>query len=70
MVLLKVVEGQLLLKDQIHEYMDSGDFLETWSYLDFFLGTYDGKTLKDCTVSHGRPANIRVPYRGNSNRPG
>ena len=70
MVLLEVVEGQLLLKDQIREYMDRGDFLETWSYLDFFLGTYDGKTLKDCTVSRGRPTNIHVPYCGNSNRPG
>lgn len=70
MVLLEVVEGQLLLKDQIREYMDRGNFLETWSYLDFFLGTYDGKTLKDCTVSRGRPTNIHVPYCGNSNRPG
>lgn len=70
MVSLEVVEGQLLLKDQMREYMDRGDFLETWSYLDFFLGTYDGKTLKDTTVSRGRPGNVRVPYRGNSNRHG
>lgn len=53
MVSLEVVEGQLLLKDQMREYMDRSDFLETWSYLDFFLGTYDGKTLKDTTVSRG-----------------
>ena len=53
MVLLEVVEGQLLLKDQMREYMDHGDFLESWLYLDFFLGMYDGKTLKDTTVSCG-----------------
>ena len=56
MVLLEVVEGQLLLKDQMREYMDHGDFLESWLYLDFFLGMYDGKTLKDTTVSCGWPA--------------
>ena len=69
---LELVEGRLLLKDQMREYMDRGDLLEKWSYLDFFLGTYDGKTLKepDSNSSCGRPANVCVPYRGYSNRPG
>ena len=72
MTSLEIVEGCLLLKDQMREYMDRGDLLETWSYLDFFLGTYDGKILKDTSsdVSRGRPANVRVPYRGHSDRPG
>ena len=36
MLTLQNVKGKLLLKDQICEYMDCGDALEHWSYLDFF----------------------------------
>ena len=50
--------------------MDRGDELEQWSYLDFFLGTYDGKPLKKADSNRGRPGNVRVPYRENSNRDG
>ena len=68
--MLEKVEGQFLLKDQCHEYMDRGDALEDWSYLDFFLGTYDGKILKEKKSTRGRHPNARVPYRGNGTRPG
>ena len=50
------------MKDQIREYMDRGDGLENWNYLDFFLGTYDRKPLKDHDSNRGRPGNVRVPY--------
>lgn len=50
--------------------MDRGDTLRDWCYLDFFLGTYDGKLLKDRKSSRGRPPNMRVPYREGSNREG
>ena len=69
-VSVEIVEGHLLMKDQIREYMDRGDGLENWNYLDFFLGTYDGKPLKDHDSNRGRPGNVRVPYRENSNRAG
>lgn len=68
--MLEKVEGRFLLKDQCREYIDRGDALEDWSYLDYFLGTYDGKILKDRVSSCGRPANMRVPYRDNGTRPG
>ena len=45
-VSIEIIEGQLLVKDQIREYMDQGSQLEHWSYLDYFLGTYDGKSSK------------------------
>ena len=65
-----MIEGQLLVRDQIREYMDRGDALESWSYLDYFLGTYDGSTLKEKTSARGRKPNVRVPYRAGCNRPG
>ena len=68
--MLEIVEGALLVKDQIREYMDRGDELEQWSYLDFFLGTYDGKLLKNHDSNRGRPGNVRVPYQENCNRVG
>lgn len=52
-VSLEIVEGHLLMKDQIHEYMDHGDGLAHWNYLNFFLGTYDGKLLKDHDTNQG-----------------
>ncbi len=65
-----MVEGQLMVKDQVREYVDRRDALENWSYLDYFLGMYDGKTLKDRTGPRGCKANTRVPYRENRNRNG
>jgi hypothetical protein len=70
MLTLQNVEGELLLKDQIREYMDHGDALEQWCYLNFFLGTYDGKPSKDTQTGPGRPPNERVPYRSASNHRG
>lgn len=58
------------MKDQLKEYIDRGDALENWSYLDFFLGTYEGKTLPERTSARGRPASCRIPYRDGSGREG
>jgi hypothetical protein len=38
---LEIHEGVLHVWDQIHDYTDWGDELEDFSYLDFFLNTYD-----------------------------
>jgi hypothetical protein len=65
-----MVEGQLRMKDQTKEYVDRGDALEHWSYLDYFLGTYDGKTLANAPSRQGRSRSLRVAYREGSNRPG
>ena len=70
LVTLEMVQGQLQIKDRAQEYIDRGDLLENWLYLDFFLGTYDGPPLKDCQSHRGRTPNTRVPYREGSNLQG
>lgn len=50
--------------------MDRGELLENWSYLDFFLGTYDAPVLKEKTTLRGRPSNPRVSYIAGSNHTG
>ena len=65
-----MLEGNLHVKDQVLEYIDRGDALQNWSYLDFFLGTYDGKNLPQRTSARGRPASLRVPYQMGSGRDG
>ena len=67
---IEIVEGQLLIRDQIREYMDRGIALEHWSYLDYFLGSYDGAILKQKSTLRGRKPSIRIPYRDNCDRPG
>jgi hypothetical protein len=62
LVTLEMVQGQLQMKDQAREYIDRGDTLESWSYLDYFLGTYDGPPLKECKSHQNRTPNTRVPY--------
>lgn len=69
-VSIEMVEGTLRLRDQIREYMDQGNALNKWCYLDFFLGTYDGKMLPEHTNSCGRSRNTRVPYKEGSNHDG
>ena len=65
---IKLVEGRLHIKDQIREYIDRGNALASWSYLDYFLGTYDGRMLPERTSDRGRPASVRVPYLESSGR--
>ena len=43
-VTLEMVEGHLQIKDWANNYIDRGNLLENWSFLDFFLGTYCYKT--------------------------
>ena len=66
---VEMVEGQLLIKDQICEYMDRGNALEHWSCLDYFLDTYDGAVLKPKPSLHGRKPSVRVPYCDNCDQP-
>lgn len=67
-VTIEAIEGRLQVHDQVREYMDRGEPLRQWNYLDFFLGTYDGKRLKERTTPRGRTPNTRVPYKANCNR--
>ena len=46
-VTLEMVQGQLRIKDRAREYIDRGDQLENWSFLNFFLDTYDGFPVKE-----------------------
>lgn len=52
-VTLEMLDSRIYIKEQISEYINCGKLLETWNYLDFFLGTYDGKCLKEKTSKHG-----------------
>lgn len=65
-----MVNGHVQLKDQMRDYINRGNALEEWSYLDFFLGTYDGKIREQNTSARGRTANTRVPYLENCGRDG
>ena len=65
-----MVDGHVHVKEQITEYIEQGDLLANWSYLDFFLGTYNGKCLKEKTTKRGRPGNAHVLYQDSYNRPG
>ena len=58
-----MVEGQIQIKDRAREYVDRGDQLENWSFLSFFLDTYDGSPAKDNDNLRGRRPNTRIPYR-------
>jgi hypothetical protein len=65
-----MVDGHVQLKDQVRDYAHRGDALKEWSYLDFFLGSYDGKVLKEQSTPRGRIPNKRVPYQDNCGRDG
>ncbi|KAH8976856.1 hypothetical protein EDB86DRAFT_2768594, partial [Lactarius hatsudake] len=52
------------------QYIDRGDALERWSFLNFFLGTYDGVMLKPKKKFAGHKPNTCVPYRTGCNRDG
>ena len=65
-----MVEGQIQIKDRAREYVDRGDQLENWSFLSFFLDTYDGSPAKDNDNLRGRRPNTRIPYRDGTGRNG
>ena len=67
---IEMVDGHVQLKDQMQDYVHRGDALEQWPYLDFFLGTYDGKNLKEITTARWRIPNTRIPYCENCGRNG
>lgn len=65
-----MVKGNLRIKDQLLEYIDWGDTLENWLYLDFFLGTYKGKNLPERMSACSHPASSQVLYQPGSGRDG
>ena len=67
LVQVRMVDGRLKVKDPMRDYILRGDALEQWNYLDFVLGTYDGKK-KDNTAGENRAANVRVLYRDDEDR--
>ena len=70
LVTLEMVEGQIQIKDRAREYIDRGDQLENWSFLNFFLETYDGTPAKDNDNARGRRPNTGIPYRDGTGRNG
>ena len=38
-------EGVFVLKDQLKEYQDRGEALESMNFFDYFTNTYDGKRI-------------------------
>ena len=70
MVTLESVNGQIQIKDRAREYVDRGDQLENWSFLSFFLDTYDGSPAKNSDHPLGRPPNTRIAYREGTGRDG
>ncbi|KAF8221468.1 hypothetical protein L208DRAFT_1382250 [Tricholoma matsutake] len=76
-VCVTVTDGQLALRDQLKEYMDRGDLLAGYSFLNYFVDTYDtdntgGKSKAgNNEAGCGRPWNERVAYMegsGHDNR--
>ena len=71
---VEVVDNKILMRDQLKEYTDRGDALHGYSFLDYFLDTYDGEEIKpspavDCEKrAGGRPRSIRFPYQASSGR--
>lgn len=65
-VTIQIIDGKVEIKEKLAEYVNRGDALESWSYLDFFLGTYDGKMLHEKSSPCGRPRSVHVPYKPNS----
>jgi hypothetical protein len=63
------ITGHTTVKDQNRDYhdVDRGEALENWSYLDYFLGTYNGLVLKEKETTRGHTPNIRVPYQEGCN---
>ena len=65
-----MVEGNPHVKDQLMDYIAHGGGLESWSYLDFFLGMYEGKTLPERMSACGQHASLCIPYWEGSGRDG
>ena len=70
MVTLEIVQGQLQVIDRAREYIDRGDPLEDWSFLSFFLDSYDGFPVKERDSLRGRRPNTRIAYREHTGRDG
>jgi hypothetical protein len=73
-VRVEVVGNKILMRDQLKEYTDRGEALDGYSFLDYFLDTYDGEEAKGSAVVDlekrgvGRPRSVRFPYRSSSGR--
>ncbi|KAG2107640.1 uncharacterized protein F5147DRAFT_653173 [Suillus discolor] len=65
-VTLEVLENSLYIHDQIGEYQDRGEMLEQFSYLDFFLQTYDKAMPTHEEGCRGRPQSVKIPYHQHS----
>ncbi|KIK91578.1 hypothetical protein PAXRUDRAFT_149188 [Paxillus rubicundulus Ve08.2h10] len=73
LLLSQKIEGQDKTREiqkyevhQMREYMDCGDALENYSYLDFFVNTYDAfMPAEETNKLPLRKHNVRIPYRAN-----
>lgn len=75
---IAVVNGTVVLKDQLKDYQFRGQELFHMNFLDFMLNTYessmdDEEENNDAEEGdkpkRGRPRNVRVPYREEANKP-
>jgi hypothetical protein len=80
--LLTLVDGSVELKHQLKDYKFRGEELESMSFLDFMLETYEltrenkGSKVLDEASSDvfaqsrgpGRPASTRIPYQDGAGR--
>lgn len=81
--MLDLVDGEVVVKDDLRDYMFRGSELERMNFLDFMLCTYDASAPKAQTTTHdqqheeedapstrrGRPANMRVHYQEGAKKP-
>ena len=64
-----ITDGQLTLRDQLKEYMDRGKLLMGYSFLEYFINTYDtDDSGGKANVEHKEggpscPHNERVAYK-------
>ncbi|KAJ3568696.1 hypothetical protein NP233_g5549 [Leucocoprinus birnbaumii] len=62
---IQCVNGSFKLNDQLQEYVNRGDDLESESLFYFLLDTYEGAEAKETVdrSGRGRRPNMRVPYK-------
>ena len=71
---ITITDGQLALRDQLKEYMDRGELLMGYSFLEYFINTYDtddsgGKAnMEHKEGGYGHPCNERVAYKEGCSR--
>jgi hypothetical protein len=65
---LTVENGELQLVNQLKDYANRGDLLDSYSLLEFYRDTYDGRKLKNDSPDHViERSNKRSDYKDHNN---